>query len=65
MTSWRLVNNQTSTKLPHVPHGIGQASPGRGAGPRVTVRGVWMDRYPVTHRQFKEFAKATGHVTLA
>jgi len=24
-----------------------------------------MDRYPVTHRQFKEFAKATGHVTLA
>jgi formylglycine-generating enzyme required for sulfatase activity len=32
---------------------------------RVTVDGFWMDRYPVTNRQFKDFVKATGHVTVA
>src|SRR3982751_6470093 len=32
---------------------------------RVTVDGFWTDRHPVTNRQFKEFVKATGHVTVA
>jgi sulfatase modifying factor 1 len=32
---------------------------------RVTVNRFWMDRTPVTNRQFKEFVKATGHVTFA
>src|SRR5438093_2834292 len=32
---------------------------------RVTVDGFWMDRTLVTNRQFKEFVKATGHVTFA
>lgn len=32
---------------------------------RVTVDGFWMDRTPVTNRQFKEFVRATGHVTFA
>ena len=32
---------------------------------RVTVDGFWMDRTPVTNRQFKEFVDATGHVTFA
>ncbi len=32
---------------------------------RVTVDGFWMDRTPVTNRQFKNFVKATGHVTVA
>ena len=32
---------------------------------RVTVDGFWMDRTPVTNREFKEFVKATGHVTFA
>ena len=32
---------------------------------RVTVGAFWMDRYPVTNRQFMEFVKATGHVTFA
>jgi sulfatase modifying factor 1 len=32
---------------------------------RVTVDGFWMDRTPVTNRQFKEFVRATGHVTTA
>jgi formylglycine-generating enzyme len=32
---------------------------------RVTVDGFWIDRTPVTNRQFKEFVRATGHVTTA
>jgi formylglycine-generating enzyme len=32
---------------------------------RVTVDGFWIDRTPVTNRQFREFVRATGHVTLA
>jgi formylglycine-generating enzyme required for sulfatase activity len=32
---------------------------------RVTVDGFWMDRHPVTNRRFREFVRATGHVTFA
>jgi formylglycine-generating enzyme required for sulfatase activity len=32
---------------------------------RVAVGGFWIDRYPVTNRQFRDFVKATGHVTSA
>ena len=32
---------------------------------RVTVSGFWIDRTPVTNRQFKDFVRATGHVTFA
>ena len=32
---------------------------------RVTVDRFWMDRTPVTNRQFREFVKATGHITFA
>jgi formylglycine-generating enzyme required for sulfatase activity len=32
---------------------------------RVAIDGFWIDRTPVTNRQFKEFVKATGHVTFA
>jgi len=32
---------------------------------RVSVDGFWIDRTPVTNRQFKEFVRATGHVTSA
>lgn len=31
----------------------------------VAVDGFWIDATPVTNRQFKEFVKATGHVTVA
>jgi sulfatase modifying factor 1 len=31
----------------------------------VTVDGFWIDRAPVTNRQFKRFVKATGHKTYA
>jgi formylglycine-generating enzyme len=32
---------------------------------RVIVDGFWMDRTPVTNRQFRKFVNATGYVTLA
>jgi formylglycine-generating enzyme len=32
---------------------------------RVAVDGFWIDRTPVTNRQFKQFVNATGHVTTA
>src|SRR5271163_4846766 len=32
---------------------------------RAGVGAFWIDRTPVTNRQFKQFAKATGHVTFA
>jgi formylglycine-generating enzyme len=32
---------------------------------RVSVDAFWMDPTPVTNRQFKDFVKATGHVTFA
>jgi formylglycine-generating enzyme len=32
---------------------------------RVTVGGFWIDRTPVTNRQFREFVRATNHVTFA
>lgn len=31
----------------------------------VTVDGFWMDRTPVTNREFRHFVEATGHVTVA
>ena len=32
---------------------------------RVTVGGFWIDRAPVTNRQYREFVRATGYVTFA
>jgi formylglycine-generating enzyme required for sulfatase activity len=32
---------------------------------RVSVDGFWIDRHPVTNREFREFVRATGHVTFA
>lgn len=32
---------------------------------RVTVDGFWIDRTPVTNRQFRQFVNATGYVTFA
>ena len=32
---------------------------------RVTVDGFWIDRTPVTNREFRKFVEATGYVTFA
>jgi formylglycine-generating enzyme len=32
---------------------------------RVSVDGFWIDRTPVTNRQFREFVRATGYITFA
>ena len=32
---------------------------------RVTVDGFWIDRTPVTNREFRKFVNATGYVTFA
>lgn len=32
---------------------------------RVTVTGFWIERTPITNRQFRKFVEATGHVTVA
>ena len=32
---------------------------------RVTVDDFWIDRMPVTNREFRKFVNATGHVTMA
>src|SRR6202035_570648 len=32
---------------------------------RVSVDGFWIDRTPVTNRQFRKFVEATGYVTFA
>jgi formylglycine-generating enzyme len=32
---------------------------------RVTVGGFWIDRTPITNRDFRKFVNATGHVTFA
>ena len=32
---------------------------------RVTVDGFWIDRTPVTNREFRRFVNATGHITFA
>ena len=39
--------------------------PEEGPAHRVRVDGFWIDRTPVTNRQFHEFVKATGHITVA
>jgi sulfatase modifying factor 1 len=45
--------------------GSDQHYPEEAPAHRVTVDAFWMDRHPVTNKQFKEFVRATGHVTVA
>src|SRR5215468_1114476 len=39
--------------------------PEEGPVHRVTVDGFWIDRTPVTNREFRKFVNATGHITFA
>ena len=45
--------------------GSDERYPEEAAAHRVTVSEFWIDRTPVTNQQFREFVKATGHVTFA
>ena len=45
--------------------GSDQHYPEEAPAHRVTVDSFWIDRTPVTNRQFKQFVRATGHVTFA
>jgi formylglycine-generating enzyme required for sulfatase activity len=45
--------------------GSGKHYPEEAPVHRVSVDGFWIDRTPVTNRQFKEFVRATGHKTFA
>ncbi|MGE0666505.1 MAG: formylglycine-generating enzyme family protein [Sphingomonadales bacterium] len=39
--------------------------PEEGPAHRAAVDGFWIDRTPVTNRQFRRFVEATGYITLA
>ena len=45
--------------------GSDQHYPEEAPAHRVTVEGFWMDRTPVTNREFRSFVNATGYVTVA
>ena len=45
--------------------GSDQHYPEEAPAHNVKVDGFWIDRTPVTNKQFKEFVRATGHVTFA
>jgi formylglycine-generating enzyme len=45
--------------------GSGRHYPEEAPAHRVTVDGFFIDRTPVTNRQFQAFVRATGHVTFA
>ncbi len=64
------MDRKSSTTMIFVPGGTyrmgsDQHYPEEAPVHRVTVDEFWIDRTPVTNRQFKEFVKATGHVTFA
>ena len=42
-----------------------KAYPEEGPTHKVTVSGFWMDKYPITNKQFQKFVKATGYITFA
>jgi formylglycine-generating enzyme required for sulfatase activity len=39
--------------------------PEEGPSHNVTVNGFWMDKYPVTNKEYKKFVDATNYVTVA
>jgi formylglycine-generating enzyme len=64
------VTNQVRSNMVLIPGGtfrMGSDShyPEEAPAHRVTVSGFWMDRAPVTNREFRQFVEATGHVTFA
>jgi formylglycine-generating enzyme len=59
-----------TTTMVRIPGGIFRMGsdkhyPEEAPSHRVSVDEFWIDRTPVTNRQFKAFVKATGHITTA
>src|ERR1700761_6206044 len=72
MTSSVVTSNSTTidVNMTHVPGGTFRMGsdrhyPEEAPSHLVTVKGFWIDKTPVTNRQFTEFVRATGHVTFA
>ena len=62
--------NQTNSGMVFLPGGTfvmgsDRHYPEEAPAHRVTVSPFWIDRTPVTNRDFRKFVNATGHVTLA
>jgi formylglycine-generating enzyme len=62
-------SNAAHGKMVHVPGGTfrmgsDQHYPEEAPSHLATVDDFWIDSTPVTNRQFAEFVRATGHVTL-
>jgi formylglycine-generating enzyme len=63
-------DNSQTTDMVRIPGGTFRMGsdhhyPEEAPAHRVTVDGFWIDRTPVTNRQFKRFVIATGHKTFA
>src|SRR4029077_16165732 len=59
-----------NVEMLHVPGGTYRMGsdrhyPEEAPAHRVTVGEFWMDRTPVTNRQFRKFINATGYITFA
>jgi formylglycine-generating enzyme required for sulfatase activity len=62
--------HSADVEMLHVPGGTFRMGsdrhyPEEAPAHRVTVNEFWMDRTPVTNRQFRKFVNATGYVTFA
>src|SRR5271165_5549452 len=56
--------------MAHIPGGVFRMGsdrhyPQEAPSHLVKVGGFWIDRTPVTNREFRKFVNATGHVTFA
>ena len=65
-----IVQDRPATDMVRIPGGTFRMGsdkhyPEEAPAHRVTVEEFWIDRTPVTNRQFREFVNATGHVTFA
>src|SRR5277367_2275116 len=61
---------RTNTDIVHIPGGTFRMGsdkhyPEEAPVHRITVDAFRIDRTPITNRQFKQFVRATGHVTIA
>jgi len=68
--SWKTVDSSSRRHMVHVPGGTFRMGsdnhyPEEAPAHRVAVDDFWIDRTPVTNKQFQTFVQETGHVTFA